>query len=161
MIANFARRAAAATTACLLAAFLLSGCASIEPELGGNAAQRLQSQVLTVTEHAAANDHMSALNALEELAEQLDAAAADGEVSFKRHQSISSAIETVRADLAAAHFEAQAKAAEAAEAASAASASPSPAPAAPSQQEAPGKQTGNDDDGKGDDQGKGKGKDDD
>lgn len=155
MNGNVARRAAAALAAFLLAAFLLSGCGSIEPELSENAAQRLQSQVLTVTRLAAANDHIGAANALEELADQLDAAAANGEVSFKRHQSISSAIEAVRADLAAAQIEANAKASADTGATASASASPTPAP---SQQEAV-KPPNNENENKGDGPGKGKGKD--
>ena len=156
MIGNVVRRAAAALAAFLLAAFLLSGCGAMEPELGENAAERLQSQVLKVTELAAANDHIAAANALEELADQLDAAAANGEVSFKRHQSISSAIEAVRTDLAAAQIEAQSKASADAAAAASPSASPTPSP---SRQEEAVKPPNNENAGKGDDPGKGKGKD--
>lgn len=164
---NAASRAVAAIFGCLLGAALLSGCGTMEPDLGGDAAKRLQSQVRAVTEHAAADDHTAALDALEDLTDQLDAAAANGEVSFKRHQSISKAIEAVRSDLSAAQAEAQIRAA--AEAAAAA-ANASPPPAGPSTQESPLSTPGSegrdgderDDDGAGKDDhpGKGRGKDD-
>ncbi len=79
----------------------LAGCGSPAPELGRDAARQLQSQVLAVSEAAAANDPAGSLKHLDELLTRLDAAAASGEVSFKRHQSIKSSIDAVRADLAA------------------------------------------------------------
>ena len=133
----------------------LSGCAPA-PELDGTAARELQSQVLAVTEAAAANDPAASLKHLDELVRKLDEAAARGEVSFVRHQNIRKSVDTVRMDLnarqaeadaarAAAEQEAAAQAAAAAaqaEADAAAAASP-PAVAPPA------------------DKGKGKGKDDD
>lgn len=148
------RRACAALTGGLLV-FSLAACGPAEPELGHDAAKLLQSRVLTVTDLAAANDPAGALVALAELEEQLGAAGANGDVSFKRHQSIMTAIEAVRTDLLAAQSAAQAKAA--AEAA-AASASPSPTATQDGKVEPPKKdQSGTD--GKGADEGKGKGKD--
>ena len=88
------------------------------PDLEPDSAQQLQAKVLSVSEAAAGSDPASALKSLDELVVQPDASAADGGVSFKRHQSIMKAIEAVRADLAAA--QAQAQAAAAAEAAAAA-----------------------------------------
>ena len=60
---------------------------------------QLQSQVLAVTEAAAANDPAASLKHLDELVLKLDEAAARGEVSFKRHQSIRKSVDAVRADL--------------------------------------------------------------
>lgn len=83
------------------------------------AAQQLQAKVLTVSQSAAGNDPAGALKTLDELVAQLDAAAAEGDVSFKRHQSIMKAIEAVRADLSTAKAQAEAAAAAAAQAAAA------------------------------------------
>ena len=106
----------------LLVAGSLAGCAGPAPELDGAAATQLQSQVLAVTEAAAAEDSPGALKALDELMTKLDAAAADGKVSFKRHQSIKASVDAVRADLNAKVAQQQAAAAEAAKAAAAAQA---------------------------------------
>jgi len=108
------RRPAPVLVGCLLTAGLLAGalagCAASAPDLHRDAATQLQSQVLAVTEAAAADDAAGALKLLDELVGKLDEAAARGEVSFKRHQSIRTSIEAVRADLTAK----QAAAAEAA-----------------------------------------------
>jgi hypothetical protein len=127
----------------VLAASLLSaalaGCNTASPDLEQSAAQQLQARVLSVSQSAAGNDPAAALKPLDELVTQLDASAAEGSVSFKRHQSIMAAIEAVRTDLAAA--QAQAEAAAAARASEAAAAAP-PAAAASAEatQEAPGRQ---------------------
>lgn len=89
-----------AITAVLLAA-ALAGCGAPAPDLGRDAAQQLQSQVLAVSKAAAANDPAGSLKLLDGLLTSLDTAAANGEVSFKRHQSIKSSIDAVRADLTA------------------------------------------------------------
>ena len=104
----------------LLVAGSLAGCAGPAPELDGAAATQLQSQVRAVTEAAAAEDSPGALKLLDDLMTKLDAAAADGKVSFKRHQSIKASVDAVRADLNA--KVAQQQAAEAAKAAAAAQA---------------------------------------
>ncbi|AOT03744.1 hypothetical protein [Arthrobacter sp. U41] len=122
---------------------ILAGCAPA-PELDRDAARQLQVQVLAVTEAAAANDPAASLQQLDGLVLKLDEAAARGEVSFKRHQSIRASVETVRADLTAqqaeaarvaAEQEAAAQAAAQAEAdaaaAAAAAAPPAVAPAPP------------------------------
>ncbi|MCX6497964.1 MAG: mucin-associated surface protein [Arthrobacter sp.] len=111
----------------------LSGCAGPAPELDGAAAGQLQSQVLAVTEAAATEDSAGALKLLDELASKLDAAAADGKVSFKRHQSIKTSIDAVRADLSAKVAQQQAAAAEAAKAEAAAQAAAQQAAAAAAQ----------------------------
>ena len=104
----------------MLLAGALAGCGSPAPELDRDAARQLQSQVLSVSQAAAANDPAGSLKLLDELLTRLDAAAASGEVSFKRHQSIKSAIDAVRADLAAQQAAAERAAAEQAAAAKAA-----------------------------------------
>ena len=85
----------------------LAGCAPA-PELDRDAARQLQSKVLAVTEAAAGNDPAASLKHLDELVLNLDEAAARGEVSFKRHQSIRKSVDTVRADLTARQAEADA-----------------------------------------------------
>jgi hypothetical protein len=136
----------------------LAGCSPAAPDLESDAARQLQAKVLTVSQSAASNDPAGALKSLDELVVQIDAAAADGNVSFKRHQNIMKAVDAVRADLTAAQA-AQAAAAAAnaaaAEAAAAAAAEASRA-AAPPAQEAPSPAQGNTGPGKGE---KGKGKD--
>lgn len=97
-------------TAGVLAA-VLAGC-GVAPDLKNDAAQQLQARVLTVSQSAAGNDPAGALRTLDELVIQLDASAANGDVSFKRHQTIMSAITAVRADLTAAQAAAAAAAAE-------------------------------------------------
>ncbi|HSO92325.1 MAG TPA: mucin-associated surface protein [Arthrobacter sp.] len=87
----------------------LAGC-SAAPELDRAAARLLQSQVLAVTEAAAADDPAASLKHLDELVMKLDEAAARGEVSFQRHQSIRKSVDTVRADLGALQAEAEAAA---------------------------------------------------
>ncbi|MET1021879.1 MAG: mucin-associated surface protein [Arthrobacter sp.] len=126
----------------VLLAATLAGCAAA-PELDRGAARQLQSQVLAVTEAAAANDPAASLKLLDELVLKLDEAAARGEVSFNRHQSIRKSVDAVRADLTAqqaaaeaarvaAEQEAAAKAAaDQAAAAAAAQAAAAAAPPAP------------------------------
>jgi hypothetical protein len=99
----------------------LAGCAAA-PELDRTAARQLQSQVLAVTEAAAANDPAAALTRLDELVVKLDEAAARGDVSFVRHQSIRKSIDAVRVDLTARQAEAARAAAEQEAAAQAAAA---------------------------------------
>ncbi len=116
-------RTPAGLLAGLLVAGALAGCGSPAPELGRDAARQLQSQVLAVSEAAAANDPAGSLKHLDELLTRLDAAAASGEVSFRRHQSIKASIDAVRAELAAQQAaEAARKAAEIASAEQAAAA---------------------------------------
>lgn len=99
----------------------LAGCAAT-PELDRDAARELQSQVLAVTEAAAADDPATSLQHLDELVLKLDGAAARGEVSFSRHQSIRKSVDTVRGDLNARQAEAARVAAEQEAAAQAAAA---------------------------------------
>jgi hypothetical protein len=99
----------------------LAGCAPA-PELDRGAARQLQNQVLAVTEAAAANDPAASLKHLDELVLKLDDAAARGEVSFKRHQSIRKSVDSVRLDLTALQAEVARVAAEQEAAAQAAAA---------------------------------------
>src|ERR671926_228240 len=126
------RRASTVLTACVLAA-ALAGCTGAAPELETDAAAKLQQRVLEVTRSAAGSNPAAALTSLNKLSTELDAAAAAGQVSFKRHRSIMAAISSVRADLAAAQSAKKAAADAAAKAAAAkatATVKPSP-PAAP------------------------------
>lgn len=122
------RRAMTVLTGCMLAAGL-AGCAGAAPELETNAAAKLQQQVLEVTRSAAGSNPAAALKSLDRLTSELDAAAAAGQVSFKRHRSITAAINSVRADLTAAQSAKKAAADAAARAAAAkATAAPKPSP---------------------------------
>ncbi|WP_258064346.1 hypothetical protein [Arthrobacter sp. ZGTC131] len=114
-------RVSATLAGCLLAVGL-AGCAGPARDLEGNAAAQLQQRVLAVTT-AAGSDPAAALKSLDGLSSELDAAAADGQVSFRRHQSITVAIDAVRADLTAA--------AAAKKAAAAKPATPTPTPTTP------------------------------
>jgi hypothetical protein len=118
------RRAMAVLTGLTLAA-ALAGCGGAAPELGTDAAAKLQERVLEVTRSAAGSNPAAALKSLARLSAELDAAAAAGQVSFKRHRSISAAINSVRADLTAAQA---AKNAAAQAAAAKATAAPKPSP---------------------------------
>lgn len=144
-----------------------AGCSASAPELGVEAAKTLQARVHAVTEAAAANDPANSLKLLDALGTDLDQAAAGGDVSFTRHQEIRSAIDAVRADLAAQQAAAeaarlaaeqaaaeQAAAEQAAQAAAAAAAAPPPVVVAP----APAPADNSKDKGKGQDNGKGQGK---
>lgn len=123
---------ASATLAIGLLAFGLVACGGTEPKLETVAASQLQQRVLAVTKAAAVNDPAKALKSLDQLSSELDAAAAAGQVSFKRHQSITVAIDSVRTGLTSAQnakkfaAAAAAKAADAKAAADAAKQSPSP-----------------------------------
>jgi hypothetical protein len=144
-------RVPAALIVCLFAAGL-AGCAGPAPELEDNAAAQLQQRVLAVTSAAAGNDPAEALKSLDGLGSELDAAAAAGKVSFRRHQSITVAINAVRADLSAA----------ASKAAAEKPATPAPAPTTPQTAPVPGNSgqgnSGEDKSGSGTDNGKGSGK---
>jgi hypothetical protein len=117
-------------TGCMLATGL-AGCAGAAPELEANAAATFQQQVLEVTRSAAGSNPAAALKSLDRLTSELDAAAAAGQVSFKRHRSITAAINSVRADLTAAQAAAKATADAAARAAAPKpTAAPKPSPTA-------------------------------
>lgn len=106
-----------------LAVAALAGCAPSAPDLESRTAKELQAQVLAVSAAAAAADPDTGLRSLDALVGRLTGAAANGEVSFKRHQSIMKAVEAVRADLVAAKAAKAAAAKAEAERAAAAKAS--------------------------------------
>ncbi|HEX9229863.1 MAG TPA: mucin-associated surface protein [Arthrobacter sp.] len=104
-------RLAGAVLGMALVTASLASC-SAAPDLDRNAARQLQSKVLAVTGAAAANDPAASLKLLDAFVLELDEAAARGEVSFRRHQSISKSVDAVRADLKARQAEAARVAAE-------------------------------------------------
>ncbi|KQN84985.1 hypothetical protein [Arthrobacter sp. Leaf69] len=104
-------RLAGAVLGMALVTATLGGCAAA-PDLDRNAARQLQSKVLALTGAAAANDPAASLKHLDAFVLELDEAAARGDVSFKRHQSISKSVDAVRADLKARQAEAARVAAE-------------------------------------------------
>lgn len=104
-------RLAGAVLGMALVTASLASC-SAAPDLDRNAARQLQSKVLAVTGAAAANDPAASLKHLDAFVLELDEAAARGEVSFRRHQSISKSVDAVRADLKARQAEAARVAAE-------------------------------------------------
>ena len=99
-------RVAAGLAAACLTVTAFSGCAAAPGDLDPQTGRELQARVLAVStggSTAAANaDPAVGLRTLDELVDHLTRAAADGEVSFKRHQSIMKAVGAVRADLRAA-----------------------------------------------------------
>jgi hypothetical protein len=92
-------RVGARLLAASLAAAVLASCAPVAPDLDSKTGTELQAQVLAVSTAAANEDPAAGLRILDELADHLTRAAANGDVSFKRHQSIMKAIDAVRADL--------------------------------------------------------------
>jgi outer membrane biosynthesis protein TonB len=75
------------------------GCSPSTPDLSASAAQELQSRLPAVRQAAGAEDYAGALQLLAELEADLEQHAGEGGMSFARYQSISLAIEAVRADL--------------------------------------------------------------
>ena len=154
-------------SAALLAAGLLSGCGTGGAGLQREAARQLQARVLEVTQASSQNDPAGALQALEGLAAELEAAQGEGRISEERRRSITTIATAIRADLnealAAAEKAAADKAAEEERIAAEKTAAETPPPAAevpapaPVPEPAPAPAAGNDD--KKDNQGKGKGKD--
>jgi hypothetical protein len=151
-----------ACLAAVLAAALLSGCATTEAGLEREAARQLQARVLEVTQASSENDPAAALRALEGLEAELEAAQSEGQISEERRRSITTIATAVRAELngaiAAAEKAAADKAAEEARIAAEQAAAATPPPAAEAPAPAPGPEAEKDDDKK-DNEGKGKGND--
>ena len=149
-------------SAAVLAAALLSGCATTEAGLEREAARQLQARVLEVTQASSENDPAAALTALEGLEAELEAAQSEGQISEERRRSITTIATAVRAELngaiAAAEKAAADKAAEEARIAAEQAAAATPPPAAEAPAPAPGPEAEKDDDKK-DNEGKGKGND--
>lgn len=78
---------------------VLTACSVPQPELADAAAAALQSRAAAIRTAAAGGDYRAALKALDGLAEDLNRAAGQGEVSFPRYQSIDAAVDRLRADL--------------------------------------------------------------
>jgi hypothetical protein len=151
-----------ACLAAVLAAALLSGCATTEAGLKREAARQLQARVLEVTQASSENDPAAALRALEGLEAELEAAQSEGQISEERRRSITTIATAVRAELngaiAAAEKAAADKAAEEARIAAEQAAAATPPPPAEAPAPAPGPEAEKDDDKK-DNEGKGKGND--
>ena len=151
-----------ACSAAVLAAALLSGCATTDAGLEREAARQLQARVLEVTQASSENDPAAALRALEGLEAELEAAQSEGQISEDRRRSITTIATAVRAELngaiAAAEKAAADKAAEEARIAAEQAAAATPPPAAEAPAPAPGPEAEKDDDKK-DNEGKGKGTD--
>ncbi len=155
-------------SAALLAAGLLSGCGTGDAGLQREAARQLQARVLEVTQASSQNDPAAALQALEGLEAELEAAQAEGRISEERRRTITTIATAIRADLneaIAAEKAAADKAAEEERIAAEKAAAETPPPAAevpapapvPEPAPAPAPAAGNDD--KKDNEGKGKGED--
>jgi hypothetical protein len=156
------RTSVLACLAAVLAAALLSGCATTDAGLEREAARQLQARVLEVTQASSENDPAAALRALEGLEAELEAAQSEGQISEDRRRSITTIATAVRAELngaiAAAEKAAADKAAEEARIAAEQAAAATPPPAAEAPAPAPGPEAEKDDDKK-DNEGKGKGND--
>jgi hypothetical protein len=169
------RKLVVACSAGLLAAGLLIGCGTADAGLQREAARQLQARVLEVTQASSQNDPAAALQALQGMEAELEAAQAEGRISEERRRSITTIATAVRADLneaiaaekAAADKAAADKAAEEERIAAEKAAAETPPPAAevpapapvpePAPAPAPAPAAGNDD--KKDNEGKGKGED--
>lgn len=81
---------------------LATGCQASPPDISDETAAQFQSRVLAVSTAVADGGYAAALDALTALQAELDAAAADGSLSFARHQRIEAAMALVRADIQAA-----------------------------------------------------------
>lgn len=86
----------------ILVVGLTAGCQASAPDLGAEQAKTFQARVLAVSSSVADGGYAAALEELTALETELDAAAADGTVSFSRHQRIDAALAVVKADLQAA-----------------------------------------------------------
>ncbi|GAA2033731.1 hypothetical protein GCM10009819_17280 [Agromyces tropicus] len=151
MTARLRRGLAAASVAVALAVGLAS-CAT-DPGISDERATGYRTQVVSIAESSAAGDYAEALGRLDALADQVDAAVADGTLDADRAAEITDAIALVRADL------------EAAMAAATPAPEPEPTEDAGDDGDAPGNSgdsgsNGNSGSGNGDDKpGKGKGRD--
>jgi ABC-type Na+ efflux pump permease subunit len=93
---------AAVTTTVLAVTLAMTGCAQQQSDYGTEIADRLQGEVLEVSELSAQADFDGALLALSELEVELKDARARGALTEERYESILAATALVRADLQAA-----------------------------------------------------------
>jgi outer membrane biosynthesis protein TonB len=80
---------------------LTAGCQSTALDIAPAQTEAFQARILAVTTAVAGGGYAAALEELTALETDLDAAAADGSVSFARHQRIEAAMNAVRADVQA------------------------------------------------------------
>ena len=96
------RHANAPAAAVLAVTLMLAGCAGQTSDYDSKAADRLQSEVLEVSQLAAAADYSAAMLGLAELEAELKDALARGAITAERYESVMAALTLVRADLQAA-----------------------------------------------------------
>ena len=102
------------TLAVAIGLFLpLTGCTAEQVDLQAATAEKLQTEILAISEASAAGDFANAQSLLTTMQANLRTAAASGEVSAERSTSIQAAINLVRDDLTV-EIDAAAAAAEAA-----------------------------------------------
>lgn len=130
----------AGTTIAVVVALAITGCAAGQSGFDEDVADRLQGEVLTVSQLAADADFAAAITALGELEVDVKDALARGELTNERSESILTAAALVRTDL---------------EAAIAAATPPPPATPAPVDDGDEADNSGNGSDGKGEGKGKG------
>ena len=82
-----------AIASAVLVVGLTAGCQTDAPDLGAEQAKAFQARVLTVSTSIADGGYAAALEELTALETELDAAAADGTVSFSRHSRIEFGLE--------------------------------------------------------------------
>jgi hypothetical protein len=86
----------------LVAASALTGCQAAPPDYDAETAKAFQATVLSVTQAVADGELQAARDILVAFDTDLDKAAADGTVTFARHQRIDAALAVVLADVDAA-----------------------------------------------------------
>jgi type IV secretory pathway VirB10-like protein len=86
-------------TGAALVLSLTTACQATPPDLAADQAKTFQSRVLAITTSVADGGYAAALESLTALETELDAAAADGSITFSRHQRIEAALFAVRADI--------------------------------------------------------------
>jgi uncharacterized membrane protein YgcG len=82
-----------------IAASVVTGCATAQPDLDKGVAATMQTSVLSIAESAASGDLATANAHLDELQSRLKIALAEGDVTEARAAEIQAAIDLVRADL--------------------------------------------------------------
>jgi len=98
-VVSVRQRVVILATGFAFAGLSLAGCATTPPELSSTVSADMQNAVVSIAESAATGDATGALQHLDALQQQLDAALADGSVSEARASAIQSALDVVRADL--------------------------------------------------------------